>query len=321
MIRALFGELPAWARRDHPMLRYELGKTPRPRRAGRLLRALGVVVGLLLLGGAGVMIATDFLSQAAGQTLVESIHNIAYFPLVFVQFAAGIAAFTMTADVVGEELRRQNWDNLRATANGADIALRTRWFAVFHRLRGLIACLLIVRLVLLGMILYELTAFQGRYLDILIFGITPEVPLPVAVLLVSFLMTAALLLPLTEIALGAAVGLLVSAYVHKRTFSTLAQFLIILTRAAITFGLLIAAHAYLTGTLTLSDPLGWLLMFAFGGAGDWGAAYLLLSRFAQVWATVPYGVFLGLALIGFALAQAWLADRVLRLAIRRAQRG
>ncbi len=321
MIRALIGEVPTWARRDHPMLRYELGKSPRPRRAGRLLRALGIVLLGGVLAGAGYLIATNGLTQPAGQTLVESLHFSAYFPLIFLQFAAGTAAFTMTADVVGEELRRQNWDNLRATANGADIALRTRWLAVFYRLRGLIGVLVVSRLILIGLILYELTAFQGRYLDLLVFGITPEIALPVAVLLLAFMMTAALLLPLTGIALDAALGLLVSAYLQKRTFSTLAQFLVLLARLGLLIGLQLAARDYLAGTLTLPDPVGWLLMLGFGGAGDQGQAYLLLARFAEVWATVPYGIFLGLALIGFALVQAWLADRVLQLAVRRAQRG
>ncbi|MBN8634338.1 MAG: hypothetical protein J0M07_03380 [Anaerolineae bacterium] len=321
MIRALIGEVPTWARRDHPMLRYELGKSPEPRRSIRLLRALGVVLLFGVLAGAGYLIATNMLTQSAGQTLVESLHYIAYFPLIFLQFAAGTAAFTMTADVVGEELRRQNWDNLRATANGAEIALRARWFAVFFRLRGLIGVLVVSRVILIGLILYELTAFQGRYLDLLTFGITPEVALPVAVVLLAFMMTAAFLLPLTGMAFDAALGLLVSAYVHKRTFSTLAQFLVILARFGVMIGLLLAARDYLAGALTLSDPLGWLLMWGLGGAGDQGLAYLLLSRFAEVWATVPYGIFLGLALIGFAFLQAWLAEQVLHFAVRRAQRG
>ena len=321
MMRALIGDVPQWMRPSHPMLRHELGKMPRRAFWGRLWYAFVGVFILAVLIGAGYLTATGFLTHAAGQTLVESINHIAYFPLIFIQFGARIMAFTMTADVVGEEMRRQNWDNLRATASGADIALRARWFAVFYRLRGIIGLILVTRVILIGMILYELTAFQGRFIDLLIFGIVPEVPLAAAVLLLSFVMTAALLLPFTGIAFEAALGLLVSAYVHRRTFSTLAQFLIMLVRGAITLVLLLAATAYLDGSLTLSDPLAWLLMLVFGGTGDWGGAYLLLSRFAEVWATVPYGIFLGLALIGFALLQAALADRVLHLAVRRAQRG
>jgi hypothetical protein len=319
MIRAIIGELPAWARRDHPVLRYELSKAPRPRLRGRLLRAFVVVVTGLILIGAGVIIATGMFTRAPGANVVESIHAIAYFPLILVQLAARIAAFLTTADVVGEELRRQTWDHVRATEHGAETALRARWFAVFYRLRGLLGVVLLTRALLLGLLLYDVTAFQGRYLDLLTFGITPEIALPVAVILVALLLTAALVLPFTGIAFDAALGLLVSAHVQQRAFNSLAQFLGVLLRAAITAGLLLAAYSYLQGTLSLSDPLGWLLLLAFGGAGDWGGAYLLLSRFGEVWAAVPFGVFLGAGLIGFALAQAWLADRALHLAARRSQ--
>ncbi|MBE0690222.1 MAG: hypothetical protein IH587_08905, partial [Anaerolineae bacterium] len=69
----------------------------------------------------------------------------------------------------------------------------------------------------------------------------------------------------------------------------------------------------------LPDGLSFALMFFFGALGDWGLYFLHLSSFGEVWAIVPYGIFLGLALMLFALVQAFLADRLLLWAIDRAQ--
>jgi len=95
--------------------------------------------------------------------------------------------------------------------------------------------------------------------------------------------------------------------------------MVILLRAALTIALFVAITWYLNGAQTLPDPLAWLLALFFGGSGDWGLSYLLLTRFGQIWATIPFGIFIGLALVGFALVQAWLADRIVALAVRRAQ--
>lgn len=321
MIRALIGELPGWARRDHPLLRYELGKQAPLRRRARFVNALVTVTGLLFLVVTGIALATGTFTHPAGANWVESLHAVAYFPLVFVQVIARIAAFSMTADAVGAELRRQNWDHVRATEQGAEMGLRARWIAVFYRMRRMIALVIGTRLLLIGLLLYDLTAFQGRYLDLLTLGIMPEVPPFVGVMLVALFMTAALALPLTGIAFDAAVGLLVSAVAQQRPTNSLLQFFAILLRVTLTVGLLIATWSWLQGTLALPDPVAWALLLALGGAGDWGASTLLLSRSAEIWAAVPYGMFLGAGLIAFALVQAWLAGRILHFAARRAQRG
>jgi len=302
------------------MLRYELGKSPEPRRTIRLLRALGVVLLFGVLAGAGYLIATNMLTQPAGQTLVESLHYVAYFPLIFLQFAAGTAAFTMTADVVGEELRRQNWDNLRATANGAEIALRARWFAVFFRLRGLIGVLVVSRVILIGLILYELTAFQGRYLDLLTVRITPEIPAAVTILFLSFLMTASLLLPFTGTGFDASLGLVVSAVTRGRTATTMIQAVYTVVRIGLIVLLLVLANTFLSGQMPDIGFGGWVILFALGALGDWGLAFLHLARYGEIWAIAPYGIFLGAALLIYALIQAGLADAIVGYAIRLAQK-
>jgi hypothetical protein len=164
MIRRFTAQLPDWARSEHPVLRYELGKAPRSlSRRTRYLRALGVVLLTLVLATAGYMVATTFLQHPAGQNLTESIINVVFWPILFVQVLMRISALTLTANTVTEEKRRQTWDNLRSTETGAALALRARWASVFYRMRPILAVVLLVRVVLIVGILVDLTAFQGRY--------------------------------------------------------------------------------------------------------------------------------------------------------------
>ncbi|MFN8449417.1 MAG: hypothetical protein U0521_12745 [Anaerolineae bacterium] len=321
MVRLFIGQLPAWARRDHPVLRHELGETARLPWRTRYGRALGVIAGLGVLLLFGVLAATNVFRRPAGQTTVETINAILFAPLIVLQLILSIAALTTTSNFVSEEMRDQHWDNLRATEHGAEMSMRARWVAVFYRLRGLLGLILIARAVLIGLMLWDLTAFQGRYLDLLINGIVPEVPLVVAVLLVSFTMTAALLLPLTTLGMDAAMGLFVSALVQQRTYSTLLQVVLIFLRIVVTALLLGGATLFMDGQLfQTSNVAAWLLMTGYSAVGDWGLALLHLGRNSEIWATIPYGIFIGLALLAFALVQAAFADRLLLFAVRQAQK-
>lgn len=321
MVRLFVGQLPAWARRDHPVLHHELGAEGRLSRRARLLRAFGGLLAVAVLLGIGVLIATDMLRAPAGQTNVESVNAVLYYPLLLLQVGLSIAALLSTTNFVGDEIRRQNWDNLRATEQGAEMAMRARWVAVFYRLRAPLAVVFLGRVVLIGVMLWELTAFQGRYLDLLINGIVPDVPLVAAVLLVSFLMTSALLLPLTSVGFDAAVGLLISSFVPQRTYSALIQIVLIFVRIAITVAFVAGALSFLRGEMFFATDLGaWLLMAGYGALGDWGLGLLNLGRSSEIWATVPYGILINLVLLVFALVQAAVADRLLMLAVRLAQK-
>ncbi|MBZ0302623.1 MAG: hypothetical protein K8J31_22960, partial [Anaerolineae bacterium] len=202
----------------------------------------------------------------------------------------------------------------------AELTMRTRWSAVFYRVRGLLGVILFIRALLIVGILIDLTAFQGRYLDLLINGIVPDVPLPVAALLLAFMMTASLLLPLTAVGFDAAIGLLISALFQQRTYAILAQILYFLFRVVWIGAMLLVATQFVNGDLPVSDPGAWLIMGSFAGLGDWGLAFLNLGFFGEIWATIPYGIFLGLALLAFSLLQAALTDGIVALAIRQAER-
>src|SRR5690606_6660818 len=131
--------------------------------------------------------------------------------------------------------------------DGAELTIRTRWAAVFYRIRGLVALVVIVRLVLIAGILIDLTAFHGHYLDLLINGIVPDVPLPVAALLLAFTMTASLLLPLTITGFDAAVGLLIATLLQQRTYAILAQILYVIVRIGLVALLVFVMTQFVNG--------------------------------------------------------------------------
>ena len=107
MIRRFTGQLPTWARPEHPVLRYELGASQRASWKARYARALGVVLlaGLLLLGG--YFIATRLLQNPAGENFVEALNNTLFWPLLAVQLVLRILAVTLTSNTVADEIRRQ----------------------------------------------------------------------------------------------------------------------------------------------------------------------------------------------------------------------
>ncbi len=320
MIQRFTGQLPSWARADHPILRYELARVANrlPRRA-QYLRALWVVMLGIVLLGIGYLIATGFLQQPPGQTPTESLLNMLFWPMLIVQILLSGVTVALTGSTVSEEIRRQTWDNLRATQDGAELTVRTRWAAVFYRVRGLLMVVLLVRVVLIAGILVDLTAFQGRYLDLVINGIVPDVPLPVAALLLAFMMTAGLLLPLTAVGFDGAVGLLIATIFQQRTYAVLAQVLYIIFRIFVVGALVFATTQFIEGNLASSDLGAWLLLGGYSAFGDWGLAFLNLGLFGEMWATVPFAVFLGLALLLFTLAQAALTDWMISFAVRQAQ--
>jgi hypothetical protein len=319
LLRALFGPLPPWARTDHPLMRYTRPASPVSRRA-RLARAFAGVALLAVLVMAAALVATAGFTRPAGDNPAEGFHAIAYFPLIALGLLSRTAAFFMTVSAVGDEARRQTWEPLRTTERGVSLLLRARWASIFYRLRGLLALNLGVRAVMLLILLWDLTAFQGRYIDLLLSGIVPDVPVPLGILLLAALMTAAMLLPLTHVGFDAALGLLVGTQARGRTTLGLTQFAFMAVRAAFTVGLLVIATRFFGGRFDgLSDPAAWAFLFLLAALADGGLAFLLLSRFGELWAVLPYGVFISGALLVFTLVQAFAADQVLAWAARRAQ--
>lgn len=320
MIQRLTGQLPDWARPEHPFLRYRLNSTLTLPRRARYLRALsGVLLVLALLVG-GYLLATNLLRQPPGQNPTESLLNVIFWPLLALQLLMQVGTLVLTGGAVSDEKRRQTWDNVRATEAGAGLAIRSRWALVFYRMRALFVVVIGLRVLLIAGILVDLMAFQGRYLDLMINGIIPDVALPVAAVLLALMMTAGLLLPVTGVGFDAAVGLLIATLVQERAYTVLVQIVLVVMRVLLVAVLLIAATQFVTGNLAMPEPLSWVLMFLYAAYGDWGLAFLNLGFYGEMWALIPFGVLFGLALLGFALLQAALTDWLLSLATRQAER-
>lgn len=322
LARRLIGHRPGWARTDQPQVRYELDVARRPvTPQTRWLRLFGMSIAILGLFFVGYLLASDGFSHPPGQNFTETLRAVVFWPMVVLQIIAQIVVLLLTVSMVSDQRRRQSWDNLRATVGGVGLALRARWtVTVYHRMRPLMMVIYGVRLVMILGMLVDLTAFQGHYIDLLLDGVTPAVAPAVGVLLLAFMMTAALLLPLSNLSLDASVGLLLATTVQQRTYSVMAQIVLVIIRIAVVAMLILLVALYMSGELGLDPVVAWLLMAAFAVVGDWGLSFLHLGLFSSLWWGIPYSLLLGVALLVFALLQTRLADAVLNYAVRRAER-
>jgi hypothetical protein len=107
---------------------------------------------------------------------------------------------------------------------------------------------------------------------------------------------------------------------QQRTYAVLAQILLALARVALVAVLTLAATRFVAGSLEATDVGAWLLMGGFAAMGDWGLAFLNLGFYGEIWAIIPFGIFLGLTLLVFSMLQAAATDWILNLAIRQAER-
>ncbi|MCB9453359.1 MAG: hypothetical protein H6672_18155 [Anaerolineaceae bacterium] len=321
-IQWLTGPLPEWIRADSPFVRYELAALHRSaHRNRRRLQMVGIVGVIILSFWAGYIVATGFFQHEPGYNLTESLRAILFWPVLLAQVVAQISVLLLTVSMVSEQQHRQAWDDLRGTANGVRMSMRARWAVVlFYRLRWPLLVIYAARVLMILGLLYDLTAFQGHYLDLLLNGVMPTVTPVVAVLLLVLLMAAALLLPLTSLGLDAAVGLLLATRVQQRTYSTLAQIIMVLFRLALVALIVWGATQFVAGRVQIDAGQGWLLLAAFGAMGDWSLSFLHLSFMGSLWLVVPYSLLLGAAFLLFALAQAALIDVVFAFAVRRAER-
>ena len=178
---------------------------------------------------------------------------ILFWPTFVLQIILQFAAMMLTVNTVSEQKRRMAWDNLRATEGGAGVALRAKWASVYYRLRLLLGLVMVIRVVLVLGILYDLTGFQGRYIDLLINNITPEVSPIVGALLLAFLMTAALLLPLTAMGMQAAIGLFIAVNIQQRIYNVMLQMIIIVLRLADYHRTDVATTQFINNQITLGD--------------------------------------------------------------------
>lgn len=302
---------------DAGSLRYVLGKPPHAS-TGRILKHI-----LLAVVYIGILIAGTSLLGVTSGTPSAVVYRALYLPSVVAQALVSAAAFGFTIHTVHTLRRKQTWDALRATAGGSGQAIRAAWAAaVYYRLSGMIGILIYApRLVLLGFLLWDLTAFRGDYLTLIAGGHQPSITPPFEILLLGATIAAAFLLPLSALGLEAAVGLLLSTFARSRQTASLIQ--IVLTVARVGWSLLPVfiftniTSALATGPAPDSYPL--LALLANGAAGDWGLGMMHAATVDSVWANIPFSAYIGVALLGVVLLHSALTVLVLRWTARRAQ--
>lgn len=318
--RYLFHEYLDWAEQSKPLLRYEQSRNAANQSSqSRLWRVLGWV-GLL----SALLLVGYFFATNAAQTSLERPYSLAIWrvlilPLFLMQVIFQVAAFSLGMGAVGAERRHQTWDNLRATERGTEISLQTRFPAIFTQLAGFAAFIMLGRIVLLGAILYEVTSFQGDFLNLLSARSNPSVSLELGMILLGAFMTAFVLLPITATSFNIALGLFLSAWMRNRVSSAIVQMLIIALRFVSAGILVYFAWQFAHGGLEL-DPLAALALLSTSTAfGDWGLLLSQLSMAGEFWRTVPFTIFIGFGLLLWLIVQVALTQALVKLAVRAAE--
>lgn len=311
--RLFYSQLPVWGRPSHPIMRAILGSGEKRSWRSRIFQ-------LFLLIGSSVFAVLLGYVIAQGASDEPTVREILYYPLIGAQTIALLLALALTANVIAFEKQKQTWDSLKLTTTGASLTLRARWLSVYFRLWWLLVPITLGRLVYVGYLLNDLTEFQGRALDLYISGITPEISLDVAILLITAQMTGFVLLPFVAIGLGGAIGLLLAALTRSRSIAILGMLLLVGLRLAITVSGLIVGNTVINNEGLLPDVFemettsAWTRILFVSAEGDMGLRLLRLDTLGQIWADVENSVYIGAAFLGLVLAQAVVANIVVLLA-------
>lgn len=318
--RYLFREYLEWQEQSKPLLRYEQSRNaPDSRSQARFWRILGWVglLSALLLGG--YFFATGGLQSSLERPYSLALWRVLVLPLFLMQVLLQLAALSMGVGAVGAERRRQTWDNLRATERGTEISLQTRFPAIFSQLFGFAAFIAIGRLLLIGAILYEVMSFQGDYLNLLSARSNPTISLELGMILLGAFMTAFVLLPITATSFNIALGLCISAWVQNRALAAIIQMLFIGLRMLSAGLLFFYGWHFVYGDIVLDSLTALGLLTSVSAFGDWGLLLSQLSQAGELWRTVPYSVFISIALLLWVVLQALLSQGLLKLAVRAAE--
>jgi hypothetical protein len=322
MIRRLLDDVPAWARANSPVMRYELQKQQTSSTFGvRLAAAAGQVIFMVILLGVSTLIATRLFTQAPGVTVTEGLWHILYLPTIGVQIMLSAILLLIGGSTVSAERRRQTWDHLRVTTTGAEQLLRVRLLAVFYRVRILFALAYTARFAIFITTLIEFPAYGGEYLARLLVPVIHGSPLPVAILMVAAALTAAFLMPLTQAAMDVAISLLLTTAIPNYPWSVMSQMVLVTIRVVGMIAFSLIGLLILQGGLPdLPMPLAWIGVLGASVVGDQGLLMMQVSQAAIAWERLPFGVFIGGAALILTLLQARFASLVLALAVRRAER-
>lgn len=330
MLNALskFGyrQVPPWAHPQHPVMRTVMGYTSRTKLTRRLL----VVVLLLVITGASVA-AGYVIANSTTENNEPTINEILYWPLVAGQTIAMLLAIAMTTNAVTVERQKQTWDSLKLSLAGVGLTLRARWASVFYRLAWLLIIITVGRLIYVGVLLNDMTQFQGRALDLRISGITPSISLDMTVIILSLHMTAFIIQPFVAVALAAAIGLFISVFTRSRGVVILGLGLLVALRLGLTAGSIFVGNSIFEDVgMGVTPELAeisvdnstdaWYRILLSATEGDQMLKLLHLDTLGQIWADVDYGVYVGGIMLGLVLVEAILANAIVIFAAWRASK-
>jgi fumarate reductase subunit C len=319
--QAIYARLPDWARPDDIMQHYARGRQNHP-----LRRSLFALISALIVFS---LVAISLITDASGQPLGTGgprawmIYTVLYFPLLVIQLITlALALLNASAAITNGP----QWEALKITSHGAEFVVRARWAATLYRLRDPLLLVIVPRLLFAGLMLVDVTRDGGYHLDLYLYGITPGVPLEIAVIMLAALMTAALLQFPVLLALNAALGLLISTTFNRQAATVTARLAVLIAEIAL------VALALNTGWDTLqhnplppapieiSTPIQWAGLVLLGTIGDQGLRFMDLETTLHTWPDVNYGVCLGGILLLIVVAEIVAIRGLLVLATRRAAR-
>ena len=318
--QTIYAQIPDWARPDNIMQHYARGPQDRSLRHSLLVLLSALIVfGLLAIN---LILYESGNSLGTGGARTWTIYTVLYFPLVNLQLIT--LALAMLNASAGATSGPQ-WEALKITSHGAEFVVRARWAATLYRLRGLIVLVMIPRVLFAGLMLVDVARDGGYHLDLYLFGITPAVPLEIAVIILAALMTAALLQFPVLLALNAALGLLIST-TSKRTAAVAVRFALLIAEIMlVTLALqkgwnTLQYNPLPPAPIAISTPNQWIGLVLLGTVGDQSLRFMDLDTTLQTWADVDYGVWLGGVLLLIVVAEIVAIKVVLIAAARRAAR-
>lgn len=251
----------------------------RPWRGSRLaMMVLGVSAWLVTSAG----LATAFFTAWDPTRWLEQAWRSLWIACLLLQ---AVGTLWMTVIVRPPHAR----DLLRTTPQGVDLWLRGEWWHGLWRARVLLLYAVLLRMAMIGLLLVEVTAMRGRYLDLIAaFGMAEPLPVPLLMMLLATGMTVALLLPLAALGADAALGVLFAYTLRERTFALSYQLGWVLARWVGMAGMLWLYERVSRGDVMIELESALPLYVASVLVGDHGATFTSLTRMAQAWAELPH---------------------------------
>ena len=310
----------------------------RPLQQHQSTRQIGrIIVWVVLLSV--VMVAhyldiTNFRMLPLGDTPSARFARLMQQPLQWLQWYGAWAVWIGAVGSFATDRLGHQWDILRTTTDGMKHLIRSRWLASLFAVRGIISTIVLVRLAMVALYLYDVAGFSGDSLRWQVSNAIPALPYSfmagqrevpilegVAWFLSSITLLGALLMPLAVVGSVASIGIVTGVMLRQRFY----RLLVMVFGGGGYLALALAleytvASKLVYATYFLNNGLGLLQVGCLTLLSDWGTRFLWLGFAGDLWAQVPYSVYLPPLMGGIALLllvgiqpilqlASWLANR------------